>query len=156
MAFLSAAIALVAGIWSLTVTGDQGIEATYRWEPFSNAYVVELANLPAPPQVEPAPANAPSGPGLDGLYGVLQHFFPEQPQKAWRVVECETGGTMSTEALAGPFRYDGRIVYYVGLFQVDPGIHGPVPKDAWGQAAQGRAIYDKAGGWSPWPICGRR
>lgn len=161
-AFFALALSIFVGVNTVTINQD-GISATWRYEPFSNAYVVTVEGLPNPPLGEAAVpispgagAARPSGPGLDGVYGVLQAFWPEQPDKAMRVVGCETGGTYSTTATAGPFHYDGRIVYYIGWFQVDAGIHGPVPADAWGQAAQGRRIYDRAGGWSPWPVCGLR
>ncbi len=64
--------------------------------------------------------------------------------KVERVVMCESGGRTTAVAPAG----------YVGLMQVAPWLHGPVPPDAVGQLAQAYRVYLREG-WGAWPVCGR-
>ena len=64
--------------------------------------------------------------------------------KVERVVMCESSGRTTAVSPAG----------YVGLMQVAPWLHGPVPADAVGQLAQAYAVYLRQG-WGAWPVCGR-
>jgi len=64
--------------------------------------------------------------------------------KVERVVMCESSGRTTAVSPAG----------YVGLMQVAPWLHGPVPADAVGQLAQGYGVYLRQG-WGAWPVCGR-
>lgn len=66
-----------------------------------------------------------------------------QLAKVERVVMCESGGRTDAVAPAG----------YVGLMQVAPWLHGPVPADAVGQLAQAYQVYLQQG-WGAWPVCG--
>ena len=69
----------------------------------------------------------------------------ELAAKVERVAMCESGGMTTAVAPAG----------YVGLMQVAPWLHGPVPGDAVGQLAQAYRVY-QAQGWGAWPVCGLR
>lgn len=86
--------------------------------------------------------------------------WPEQPAKAGRVVTCEAavGGAVNPKA----FRTDQ---VYAGPMQIarEP-WQSYFAKNygwTWQQLAQdmsvhfqaARIIYDRAGGWSPWPVC---
>jgi hypothetical protein len=64
---------------------------------------------------------------------------------AWveRVALCESSGSTAAVSSAG----------YVGLMQVAPWLHGPVPADAVGQLAQAYGVY-QAQGAGAWPTCG--
>lgn len=64
--------------------------------------------------------------------------------KVERVVMCESSGRTTAVSPAG----------YVGLMQVAPWLHGPVPADAVGQLAQAYGVYLRQG-WGAWPVCGR-
>jgi len=64
--------------------------------------------------------------------------------KVERVVLCESSGRTTAVSPAG----------YVGLMQVAPWLHGPVPADAVGQLAQAYGVYLRQG-WCAWPVCGR-
>lgn len=57
---------------------------------------------------------------------------------------CESSGSTAAVSAAG----------YVGLMQVAPWLHGPVPADAVGQLAQAYGVYVKQGKGA-WPVCGR-
>jgi hypothetical protein len=56
-----------------------------------------------------------------------------------RIVMCESSGNPAAYNPAG----------YVGLMQVDPRLHGPVPADPVAQLAQGYEVYLKQG-WGAW------
>jgi hypothetical protein len=64
--------------------------------------------------------------------------------KVERVAMCESSGSTTALSPAG----------YVGLMQVAPWLHGPVPADAVGQFAQAYRVYQLQG-WGAWPVCGR-
>lgn len=115
--------------------------ATWIWPfPYGTRWVVRYHCDPPPP--------APVARG--GLMDALVHYFGPMASKMHRIAGCES--EYDTTAYAGPFRYDGRMVSYIGLFQVDPYLHGAVPGDVWGQVAQAKAIYDQYG-LSAWPVC---
>lgn len=59
--------------------------------------------------------------------------------KVEAVVACESGGQTTAVSPGG----------HVGLMQVDPRLHGPVPADAVGQLTQGYAVFLKQG-WAAW------
>lgn len=65
------------------------------------------------------------------------------PPELWptveRIVMCESSGNTAAYGPGG----------YVGLMQVSPSLHGPVPADAVGQLAQGYEVYLKQG-WGAW------
>ena len=94
---------------------------------------VELRELPRPiPEATRPPLT---------VRAIIAHFFPEQPDFAYGVAHCETGGTFNPAAVGA--------LGERGIFQVRPEYHGPVPSDVWGQVAQARRIY-LAQGWRPW------
>lgn len=67
---------------------------------------------------------------------------PETHAKVYRVVMCESSGRTTALSPAG----------YVGLMQVAPWLHGPVPADAVGQLNDGYEVYIRQG-WGAWPVC---
>lgn len=84
----------------------------------------------------------------DTLSVAVNTYFPEQPQKAYRVFMCESGGNPAAVSPNG---------LYVGVAQQDIKIHGYPPPDVMGQVAKARQIYLSAGSsWWPWPVCGNR
>lgn len=85
---------------------------------------------------------------------LIRMTFPESPDLAVIIAACESG--MTPTAMAGPFWYQGRWVVYSGLFQIDGGLHGyshAALTDPVVNIAAARLIYDRAGGFGPWPIC---
>lgn len=81
----------------------------------------------------------------DALSAAVNTYFPEQPQKAYRVFMCESGGNPAAVSPNGK---------YVGVAQQDIQIHGYPPPDVMGQVAKARQIYLSAGSsWWPWPVC---
>lgn len=110
------------------------------------------------PQASPAPALPP-------LPVILDHAaaaWPEQPAKARRVAVCEMGADVDSGAYpAAVFDLDRRYAgpmqigqswakYFAGRWTWDQ-----VVLDLDAHFAAAREIYDLAGGWSPWPYCGR-
>jgi hypothetical protein len=80
------------------------------------------------------------------LYGTIAAAFPEQPDKAYRVVMCESEGYAATNTGNG----------YYGLWQFDlptwrsvGGTGLPSDASAAEQVMRARMLYD-ARGWSPW------
>ena len=86
--------------------------------------------------------------------------WPEQPVKAINVGLCESGlgrhpDTFRLEAVhGGPFQIARSVwePWFLANFGwtweqvvIDPSIH------VWAS----RIIYDRSGGWSPWPFCGK-
>jgi hypothetical protein len=65
------------------------------------------------------------------------------PAELWptveRIVQCESGGRTDVVGPGG----------HIGLMQVDPKLHGPVPPDAVGQLRQAYDVYQKQG-WAAW------
>lgn len=78
---------------------------------------------------------------LDAIDMLIYDYFRDQPEKAKRVVECESGRDPKAFNAAGP---------YVGLFQIENGT-----TNARGNVEHARAMYE-ARGWQPWPNCGRQ
>ncbi len=96
---------------------------------------------------------------------ILDHAaaaWPEQPAKARRVAVCEMGADIATGE------------YPASVFDVERTYGGPMQigrawakvfsaRWTWDQIvndldvhfAAAREIYDRAGGWAPWPYCGR-
>lgn len=86
--------------------------------------------------------------------------WPEQPLKAIDVALCESGlgrhpDTFRLDAIhGGPFQIARSVwapwfaAHYGWSWEqvvTDPAIH----------VRAARIIYDRAGGWAPWPVCGR-
>ena len=92
-AFFTSAVLLIAA-WSQTVTGGAGITATWRWEPFSNIYVVTLDGLPpATSSVDSTPAvggSPAAGTAVTARDIVCAHFPTTQCAFAVRVFMCES------------------------------------------------------------------
>lgn len=137
--------------------------------------VDEYSTTTAPPRVEPIPAPTPAptpkpiaptavqerpaavaAPAVvpeprveasrETLYGAIAAAFPEQPDKAYRVVMCESEGHAATNTGNG----------YYGLWQFDlptwRSVGGTgLPSDAsiQEQVMRARMLYDKRG-WGPW------
>lgn len=81
----------------------------------------------------------------DLLWQAVNTYFPEQSAKAYRVFMCESGGNPTAVSPNG---------LYWGVAQQDVNIWGYPPPDVMGQVAKARQIYNLAGGWWPWPVCG--
>lgn len=116
---------------------------------------MKLDNLP--PQEAEAPAGVPGPaspigeqflPGVTGLYGIVTAAFPEEPQRAWRIVGCETG-----------YKYDNSLIGRAGevsIWQIHP-IHfwrfnkARLRADVAYATHVARVLYDEAGGsFRPW------
>ncbi len=110
--------------------------------------------LSAPVAIPQAPVAAPvvAAPeprveaSRETLYGTIATAFPEQPDKAYRVVMCESGGYAPTNTGNG----------YYGLWQFDlptwrsvGGTGLPSDASATEQVMRARMLYD-ARGWAPW------
>jgi hypothetical protein len=65
------------------------------------------------------------------------------PQETWptveRIIQCESSGNPAAVGPGG----------YVGLMQVDPSLHGPVPVDPVAQLNQAHEVYLNEG-WGAW------
>ena len=84
----------------------------------------------------------------EALWRAVSIYFPEQPQKAYNVFMCESGGDPRAVSLNG---------LYWGVAQQDVLIHGYPPPDVFVQVAKAREIYISAGySWWPWPVCSQR
>jgi hypothetical protein len=94
------------------------------------------------PTLEPTEvATAAPAPATSSLQEALA--ASQWPAELWptveRIVRCESSGNTAAYNPAG----------YVGLMQVSPSLHGPVPADAVGQLNQGYEVYLKQG-WGAW------
>ena len=107
-----------------------------------------VARLP-PPQSSPsaptppaAPLEPPAGGDLEAQVraAVERYFPPAEWTKAMRVAWCES-------------RYQPWAVEpggaHVGVYQLDPSLHGAVPADIDGQVRQAADLWRLAG-WGPW------
>lgn len=86
----------------------------------------------------------------------IRTWFPEMADKAIAVADCESG--LNPEAV-NPRGFHG-------LFQISEEHHRAAFEDVTGQqwengvhtsyynAQYARNLYDRVGGWSPWPVCG--
>ena len=88
--------------------------------------------------------------------------WPEQPGKARRVTICEMGADEATGAYPA-IVFDGERTY-VGPLQIGRAwarhfsgrwTWDQLVNDLDAHFAAAREIFDIAGGWSPWPYCGR-
>lgn len=77
----------------------------------------------------------------DAVTLLITDYFSDQPAKALRVAECESGLDPGAFNRAGP---------YIGLYQIENGT-----TNARGNVEHARAMFVRRG-WSPWPVCGRR
>lgn len=78
---------------------------------------------------------------VDAMQMIVADYFGDQPDKAFRVVQCESRWDPTAYNAAGP---------YVGLFQVYRGS-----TSARQNVADARRMFERRG-WQPWPVCGRR
>ena len=126
----------------------------HRAEPqFSTGLLAELHDFLERHPPRPAPNTAASEGG--GWRALIPVYFPEQSEKALRVIQCESGGNPSAVNPNGG---------YTGLFQ-----HAP---QYWAERSRaagwsGSSIYDPEAniavaawlvardGWGHWPRCGR-
>ena len=99
-------------------------------------------------------------PALQAIAAAIVAAWPEQPAKALAVGACESSGGRDprtwdmTRVHSGPLQIARAVWerYFLERYGwsweeivMDPVIH----------ARAAREIYDRAGGWSPWPICGK-
>ena len=98
-----------------------------------------------PPLQEPTAVGAAGAGGVGDLEAqvraaVERYFPPAQWTKAMRVAWCES-------------RYQPWAVEpggaHVGVYQLDPSLHGAVPADIEGQVRQAADLWRRAG-WGPW------
>ena len=69
--------------------------------------------------------------------------------EALAVADCESSGEHHAYNAAGP---------YIGVFQIDPALHGGLAGsaslyDASANVRVAFAVYQAADGWGPWPNC---
>ncbi len=69
--------------------------------------------------------------------------------EALAVADCESSGEHHAYNAAGP---------YIGVFQIDPALHGGLAGgaslyDASANVRVAFAVYQAAGDWGPWPNC---
>lgn len=103
-------------------------------------------------------------PTLEAILAGAARAWPEQPAKAQRVAVCELGADVASGA------YPAAVVFDVnrrtgGPMQIDAPTWAPYFADRWtwptvvldldAHFEAAREIYELAGGWSPWPWCGR-
>lgn len=110
------------------------------------AALTQATPAPRTPTVAPAaPQTAQAAATSDIQAAAAAAGWPaDQLAKVERVAFCESSGKTTAVSSAG----------YVGLMQVAPWLHGPVPADAVGQLAQAYGVY-LLQGWGAWPVCGR-
>lgn len=101
---------------------------------------------PVPTELAAAPTAVPTeaavySSGLSSVQAWLAQspWPPELWPTAERVIMCESSGNPAAVGPGG----------YVGLMQVDPSLHGPVPADPVAQLAQGYDVYLRQG-WGAW------
>lgn len=87
--------------------------------------------------------------------------FPEQPDKAERVIACESTGathpaTFSLAAAHGGPGQISKVTWERWFLQQYGWTWEQVVRDPETHARALRIIYDRSSGWSPWPVCGLR
>lgn len=108
------------------------------------------ATEPAPPPPPPPPPRVVTIPD-DELYARLADTFPEDADRAYRIVMCESSGNAASNTGNG----------YYGMWQFDlptwqsvggTGLPSDAPADE--QIMRARMLYDLRG-WAPWSGCVR-
>lgn len=93
----------------------------------------------------------------DGLYAVVAAAFPAEPDKAWRVVMCESGGNPAINTGNG---FYGMWQFTLSTWQLMGGQGYPHHASAAEQSMRAAALVAaqaRAGNWRwrDWPVCGR-
>lgn len=137
-----------------------------------DAFDLTLALAPAEARSDAVPTGQPNAPAeavgpyprLDAILDGAARAWPEQPGKAQRVAVCELGADVATGAYPAAVVFDLSAVHG-GPMQIARAVWLPyfapltwpqLVQDLETHFAAARAIYDLAGGWSPWPVCGLR
>lgn len=109
-----------------------------------------VAAVPAP-ATQPAPPPVPAAPPLvvdgDPLREIIAGYFPEQVDRAYAVVMCESSGNARAVSLGG--RYFGMWQFDLATWQSVGGVGLPSEASVEEQMMRARMLYD-ARGWSPW------
>lgn len=125
----------------------QGVASEAPQSPQSSVTVTQALqqySAPAPTvkASEPTSATLSGQSSLEAqVYAAVQAYFPASEwAKAMRVAYCES-------------RYEPTAVesggHHVGVWQVDPDLHGSVPADIWGQTEQAYRVWIQQG-WGAW------
>ena len=82
--------------------------------------------------------------------GFQSQFGWDDPEKAGRVCQCESGGNPKARSKNG---------LYLGLYQFSDdawrGLGGGDPFDPWVNSHHAYKLWTRKG-WRPWPHCGRK
>ena len=133
------------------------VDAVPSPEPIAEATVVVRAPAVATAVVDvptPVTSSAPTAPALEprtaptnaSLYSVVAAAFPEQSDRAYRIVLCESNGNPAASNGVGHYslwQFDVQTWRSVG------GIGLPSAASVEEQVLRARTLYERRG-WSPW------
>lgn len=115
-----------------------------------NEYPPRVQSEPPPPVVA---SEVPLQLSVDEpLWDVVSEFFPRQPEKAMRVVMCESRGVPT---VVSPLGYHGLWQFDITTWRGVGGTGLPSEASIQEQTYRARILYDMRG-WQPWPVCGKK